>query len=140
MEVSLLESFTDTDLLLEDHITGQFADLSDQQTYVFEAFAGSDPHRFTLHFIKTPTGQDDQKVDNQDIEMHCHNGILNLRSTQELKGGTIQVFAVSGQLLLSTEYTQGKTIQLQLEKYLNMPVVVSLTDENVRFSKQLVVD
>ncbi len=140
LEVSLLESFTDTDLLLEDHFTGQFVDLSDQQTYVFDAIAGSDPHRFTLHFIKTPTGHYDLRLDHQNIEMHCHNGILNLRSTQELKGGTIQVFAVSGQLLLSTEYSQGKTIQLQLEKYLNMPVVVSLTDENVRFSKQIVVD
>jgi len=140
LEFDLMETFADTEIILEDHITGEMYDLSQHNALNFEAFVGSDPHRFTIHFNKTITGLQAAEATESNVHFYSRNGKLFAESLTGFEGGVLTLYSLSGQLLQQAAYAPSGLIQFDAEAYRGQMLVVVLTDGNARHATKLRID
>lgn len=140
LEFDLMETFADTEIILEDHITGEMYDLSHHNTLNFEAFAGSDPHRYTIHFNKTITGLHAAEATESNVHFYSRNGKLFAESLTGFEGGVLALYGLSGQLLQQTVYAPSGLIQFDAEAFRGQMLVVVLTDGKARHATKLRID
>jgi hypothetical protein len=140
LEFDLMETFADTEIMLEDHSTGEMYDLSQHNTLNFEAFAGSDSHRFTIHFNKTITGFQASEATESNVHFYSRNGKLFAESLTGFEGGVLALYSLSGQLLQQAAYAPSGLIQFDAEAFRGQMLVVVLTDGNARHATKLRID
>ncbi len=140
LEFDLMETFADTEIMLEDHITGEMYDLSQHNSLNFEAFVGSDPHRFTIHFNRTVTGLQAEDASQKDVNFYSRSGKLFAESLTGFKGGVLALYSLSGQLLQQAAYAPSGLIQFDAEAFRGQMLVVVLTDGKARHATKLRID
>ncbi len=96
INASQLESFTTTDVFLEDRVTGSMVKLNDSPSYSFTASAGESTDRFKLHF--GPVGISDKVSDNLKIYSVNKDIFVNIESNIQ---GDIIVYNLLGNEIAS---------------------------------------
>jgi len=140
LEFSLLESFADAEIMLEDHITGQLINLNEQAIYNFEAITGSDPHRFTLHFSRTVTGTESVISAEPSVKIYSQNGQLIAVSKIGFKGGILRLYSLSGQLLMQSAFEKTNALRIDAEAFKNQLIVVVLSDSGFNHTTKVLVN
>ena len=74
-----LKYLPETEVLLEDLLTGNVQNLVDEPVYKFEAYVDDDPVRFVLHFNPVYTGVEGQ-ADDLGIKVYAFDGAVYIRS------------------------------------------------------------
>lgn len=98
-----LENLPETDVLLEDFITGNVQILNDDPLYKFEANVDDDPIRFVLHFNPEITNVGSQ-TEEPDIRVYAYDGSIYIQShgkaAKEKK--QVVIYDLFGRMVLKT--------------------------------------
>lgn len=127
-----INNFDNTEIILEDLMTGQMIDLNEDDAYTFNYTIGEAEHRFNVHF-KSTTGIND--FDNSGIEAYSYTNSIYVVNDNETKA-EVEVFNVMGQKVLS------KTINNGMSKFeMNEAgcYVVKVLNGNKTLSKKVVI-
>jgi len=102
IKVSNLSSFDkDINLYIEDLYTGSLTELTDNSEYTFQYNETDQENRFALHFMTT-TGVDETAL--QNISVYSYDkSVFVTNDPANFKKGTIGIYNISGQEVLSTE-------------------------------------
>jgi len=123
---SYLDSFTDTEIWLEDHATGEMISLNENSLYSFEAFAGAEPHRFSLHFDRSATSLESILLPASAIKVYSANGKLVVKANQKFDKAVLTIHSVNGQLLYQQNFSAKKPLIVDAHPWLNQLVIVTV--------------
>lgn len=127
-----MESFTDTDIWIEDKIDDYWAPLSQGANYTFSAKICDNPHRFDLHFHNgtTSLGPDFEKEENAHI--WYANGQLNIDLDESLgKLNKVEIINILGQIIYSDESPNNKLIRINKPSFSSYVIVVVYTQNTI---------
>ncbi len=101
------------ELVLEDKLTGSLTTMSNSTVYTFTAEEGEDHERFVLHFksleTQVPTDIDDVSGSKNAVKIYIQDkSTLQVDCDWELREKTIEVFTVSGSLVLREAFEGDK--------------------------------
>lgn len=94
-----IESFyLNSDIYLEDKLTGSMIDLRDQPMYTFEGFTGDDNYRFDLHFFGVTNTHDEADIKKATI--YSADKDVFVRTYSNGKHYKIELFDITGRRVL----------------------------------------
>lgn len=127
----------DYQILLEDKLEESLITMNSSVTYEFDTEEGVDHERFVLHFkakgIDVPTDIDDVEREDQSVKVYVQNhSTLNVSCEWDNKKKTIEVYTVSGSLIMNQEF-EGNSFKHELRV---QPGVYIVKVSNVNHSYQ----
>jgi len=133
---SEIESFSnETNIYLEDLLTGVTINLRQQNSYTFDHLNGNDPNRFNLHFTNI-TSINETGVQSGKIWMNDGSIYINAPE-MDGKSALVEIFNITGQKLYSRQITIGglTTINTNIK---GIAIVKLTSDRNVITAKGII--
>ncbi|MBZ0242363.1 MAG: hypothetical protein K8F24_04035, partial [Bacteroidales bacterium] len=129
---SYLDSFSDTEIWLEDHVSGAMISLDEHALYSFEAFAGAEPHRFSLHFDRAVTNLEPDLLPAPAAKVYSANGKLVVEANQAFDKAVLTIHSLNAQLLYQQDFSGKKPLVIDANSWSNQLVVVSILSNTVQ--------
>jgi len=101
---AVTDHLQETDVALEDLVTGRVQDLIENPVYHFEAKKGDAPDRFILHFNPVITNTGQQKEKESEVSVYAYDGSIYIRSngTAAREKKEVWVYDLFGRTVLET--------------------------------------
>jgi len=129
-----IQHLPETDIILEDLKTGQFHDITENETYSFPAFPDDDPKRFLLHFNPSVTGL--ENPGETEINIYAQNKVVYINHAGLSRDAKIQITDIWGRTLVSQQLNPSSTNQIPVNLN-NAYIIVRVTDKGQTIVKKV---
>jgi len=131
-----LEHLPETEVLLEDFVTGDVQNLVDDPLYQFEAHVDDEPVRFVLHFNPVYTGVEDQP-DQPDIRVYAFDGAVYIQSKGEAakEKKEVAIYDLFGRTVLNTTVYPATLTKIPLNRHNAVFLVRTVSPAGVTTTK-----
>jgi hypothetical protein len=125
-----MESFENRIIYLTDLLTGLRQDLRENPVYAFNASTGDDANRFKLSFATVGIGEQP----GLNIGVYAANGEIRLQLPEAMRG-TVNVASLSGQILLSRNFSASGEFGIRTQLPAGIYLVTVVTDQGIATRK-----
>ncbi len=134
-----LENLPETEVLLEDYVTGDVQSLADDPLYKFEAHVDNEPVRFVLHFNPVYTGVEDQP-EKPEIRVYAFDGAVYIQSKGEAAKEKKQVviYDLFGRTVLKTTVCPSTLNRIPVNRNDAFLIVKTVNPSGVTATKLLI--
>ncbi len=131
-----LEDLPETEVFLEDGITGDMQNLVDEPIYKFEANVGDDPVRFILHFNPLVTGIEDDPSD-IGIRVYAYDGAVYVQSTgiAAKENKEVWIYDMFGRTVLQTSLHSSTLSRIPVDRVNSYLIVRTVSQSGVVIKK-----
>jgi hypothetical protein len=131
LTVGYLDTFLEATLIyLTDNLTGLRQDLRQNPVYAFNASTGDDANRFKLSFATVGIGEQP----GLNIGVYAANGEIRLQLPEAMRG-TVNVVSLSGQILLSRNFSASGEFGIRTQLPAGIYLVTVVTDQGIATRK-----
>jgi hypothetical protein len=130
INASGMESFENRIIYLTDLLTGLRQDLRENPVYAFNASTGDDANRFKLSFATVGIGEQP----GLNIGVYAANGEIRLQLPEAMRG-TVNVASLSGQILLSRNFSASGEFGIRTQLPAGIYLVTVVTDQGIATRK-----
>ena len=134
-----LENLPETEVLLEDIVTGDMQNLADNPVYKFEANVNDDPLRFIVHFNPVITGIEDKDVAG-DIMVYAADGKIVIRSSGIAadEDKEVWVYDLYGRTAINTTVEASTLTSIPANRLKGYVVVRIVSQSGIKTTKVLI--
>ena len=137
LEISDLDQLPETDIILEDLLTGNVQDLRKFPVYEFEAWTYENPNRFLIHFNPITTQINDHEVNSMINVYTWRDEIYIVRADENIsENGVVHVYDLQGRTVTKSRLKHQSINRIKIKKG-NVYHVVSVVTDNEIVNKIL---